>query len=266
MKNMPIYLVSLESDLNRRKTLELQFPKTYKDFIHIPAVDGRKLSAKEYYDKTINYYLNTKKTISPSELGCTLSHINVLESFLKTDAKFALIIEDDVIGSDNDINKISRLVDLLDDNSLFICGGQNGLTNRGYLFAKKISSTKLYLIAKFFHNRIFSTACYVVSKKTAKEILEYHKKILTLADRWGEFFKYTETNIYYLDILKHPEDLSNSHIEQDRNIMKETNILKKLFSCALPKLIYRKVKTLLVSLYYKKIGYSNLCSIEKANE
>ena len=103
--NIPIYLVSLEQDTKRREELKLRFPNHYDDFIQINAVDGRKISAKEYYDKTIEYFIKTNKTMSPSELGCTLSHIKALEEFIKTNNNYALILEDDVIGEDKDIKK-----------------------------------------------------------------------------------------------------------------------------------------------------------------
>jgi glycosyl transferase family 25 len=84
---IPIYLISLEQDIKRREELQQRFPKNYNNFILIKAIDGRKLSAKDYYDKTITYFIEKKQIMSPAELGCTFSHIKALKEFLKTDAK-----------------------------------------------------------------------------------------------------------------------------------------------------------------------------------
>src|SRR5690554_7645668 len=101
-----IYLVSLEQDTERREKLKERFPETYNEFIHINAVDGRILSAKEYYQKTLPYFISQNKVMSPAELGCTLSHIKALEAFLQTNEPYALILEDDVIGSDQDLDSL----------------------------------------------------------------------------------------------------------------------------------------------------------------
>ena len=71
--NISIYLVSLEQDFVRRKKLKERFPETYNCFQYIEAVDGRVLPAKEYFDRTKNYFLKHKEIMTPSELGCTLS-------------------------------------------------------------------------------------------------------------------------------------------------------------------------------------------------
>lgn len=232
--NIPIYLVSLEQDTKRREELKLRFPNHYDDFIQINAVDGRKISAKEYYDKTIEYFIKTNKTMSPSELGCTLSHIKALEEFIKTNNNYALILEDDVIGEDKDIKKIIETAQRLDENTLFICGGQDGLNVNKYLIGKKYLINELYQLSKFSHKHVLRTCCYVITKKTATLILNHHKNSLTLADKWDNFFDGQNIRIVFQNILKHPIDLSHSHIENERVKLRT----KKFFFVSLFKRIY----------------------------
>lgn len=112
MINIPIYLVSLKDDIKRRKELEKRFPKYYSSFIHIEAVDGRKLYAKEYFDATSSFFNKHKRPMSPSELGCTLSHIKALEQFLSTDESFALILDEDIIVDNSMLIFINFLKDI----------------------------------------------------------------------------------------------------------------------------------------------------------
>lgn len=259
MSKIPIYLVSLEQDTKRREELRLRFPNLYSNFIHINAVDGRKLSAKEFYDKTIDYFIKTNKTMSPSELGCTLSHIKALEEFMKTDSDYALILEDDVIGEDKDIEKIFNISQKLDQHSLFICGAQDGLSSRKYQFGKRSSlDDNLYEVCKFSYQHVFRTCCYIITKQSAKEILDYHKKCLTLADKWDEFFKDSDTKIYYSNILAHPEDLANSHIEADREKFKNKTFLEKIFSFSIFNRICTKLYNEIYSKLLKLIGFKNI--------
>jgi len=257
--NIPIYLVSLEQDTKRREELKKRFKNFYNKFIHIKATDGRKLSAKEYYDQTIDYFIKRNKIMSPSELGCTLSHINALEEFMKTDSYYALILEDDVIGNDKDIEKIFEISQKLDQNSLFICGGQDGLSSKKYQFGKETSlADGLFEVCKFSYQHIFRTCCYVVTKKSAKEILEYHKKCLTLADEWDEFFKNSDTKIYYANILSHPKDLVNSHIEEYRAKFKTKSFIEKIFSKNFFGRVWKKLYNELYSKLLKIKGKNNL--------
>jgi len=259
VNNIPIYLVSLEQDTKRREELKQRFKNLYNKFIHIKATDGRDLSAKEYYDKTIDYFTKTNKTISPPELGCTLSHINVLEEFMKTDSSYALILEDDAIGNDEGIEKIFKISQKLDQNSLLICGGQDGLGGKKYQFGKKISlDDSLFEVCKFSYRHMLRTCCYVVTKQSAKEILEYHKQCLTLADKWDEFFKNSDTKIYYANILAHPKDLHHSHIEAYRARFKAKSFIEKVFSTDFFKRVAKKSYNEFYSKLLKIQGKSNL--------
>ena len=78
---MNIYLISLEKDRERRERFTLSFPITSERVRHIQAVDGRQLDAKTYFDKTNNFVYTNNRMMTPSELGCTLSHCFALETF-----------------------------------------------------------------------------------------------------------------------------------------------------------------------------------------
>lgn len=241
MQNLdfPIYLVSLKQDERRRKKLEAFFPKYFSFFCQIEAVDGRLLSAGEYFKKIQTFYGKYNRLMSPAELGCTLSHIKVLECFLDSGEEKALVLEDDVIGSDEDLEKVQKLASRLPEVSLFICGGQDGLSNK-YLLGVFLDKFQVNEVSKFSYSHIFRTSCYVVTRKSATEILNYHyKKMYTLADKWDVFFENSDIKIFYENILRHPEDLLDSHIEADRAIYKKSFIRKILDKNVFIKIITR---------------------------
>ena len=106
---MLVYLVSLIQDGDRRAELERNMPKLFSRSIHVEAVDGRELRAKDYYSNVLSYYKQSSILMSPSELGCTLSHIKALEMFLEANEDNALVIEDDVSGDDSVYEKIDKI-------------------------------------------------------------------------------------------------------------------------------------------------------------
>lgn len=256
--SIPIYLVSLKQDALRREKIKKQFSKTYEEFQIIDAIDGREISAKEYFKSIQGYFNKYKRIMSPAELGCTLSHIKALESFLYSDNKYALILEDDVIGTDESIYKICSLVDSLTDNSLLLCGGQLNFPEKRYRYSKKITNEEICVVHNFSYKFMYGTCCYLVTRKSAKKILEHHSNThITLADKWDVFFKDSKIKIYYIDILKHPVDLTDSHIESDRAINKKS-LLEKIFVRDILLKIFRRVYWELMSLVLKFRMYTRI--------
>ncbi len=88
---------------------------------------------------------------------------------------------------------------------------------RKYVFGKPESTKGLFRLAPYSNSHIFRTCCYVVTRVSAKQILDVQNRSLELADAWGTFFQGTTTNIYYTNKLAHPRELSASHLEQDRS-------------------------------------------------
>ncbi|WP_062271135.1 glycosyltransferase family 25 protein [Endozoicomonas arenosclerae] len=242
-----IFLVSLQSDTSRREKLEKEFPESYPQFKLISAVDGRLVSSKEYYDSVIKYYINEGRLLSPSELGCTLSHIKALKEFLKTDKKFALILEDDVQGDDEKIKTIIKELSLLDSKSLLICGGQDGLRYRDFLYGKRVSNAEHYKLSKFSYEYTLRTCCYAVTRESAETILKSHENYIREADSWRHFFEKSPIEIYFTNKLAHPIDLAGSHIESDRALFKSLPLWKKILELKVFIRIYRTVKRHLIS-------------------
>ena len=93
---MKKYLISIDSDDGvRLKNFFAQqiFATCKNDFMKF-GVKGAELTVKEYFDLGVTGH---NKALTPSELGCTLSHLEALKDFLKSDASLALVFEDDVI-------------------------------------------------------------------------------------------------------------------------------------------------------------------------
>ena len=254
---MLVYLVSLIQDGDRRAELERNMPKLFSRSIHVEAVDGRELRAKDYYSNVLSYYKQSSILMSPSELGCTLSHIKALEMFLEANEDNALVIEDDVSGDDSVYEKIDKIFNTLPSNSILICGGQEGLKSRRFQVGKNVAEG-VFRVSKFSHDYILRTCCYVVSRDSAKHILAFHENGVAVADNWGGILKGTDIDIYYSELLSHPDDLSVSHIEKERNEIKSKPLLEKIFSVGVFFILYRKVRERLLVVLLKLLGYKRI--------
>ena len=213
MKNL-VFVISLKSDEARREKLKERF-KNYGEFKLVEAEGGRAMSAKEYYGYALPGLEAYGRLLSPSEVGCSLSHVRAYEEFLKSDAKFALILEDDVIGDESGIKKAFETAVRMDAGSALVCGAQDGLEGRFSAFGKKLDED-FWLVSKRSYGTIYRAAAYVLDRRAAEKILQTHKKALCVADFWQILLLKNGLKMYFSDIFAHPLDLSGSNIQAER--------------------------------------------------
>ena len=213
MKNL-VFVISLKSDEARREKLKERF-KNYGEFKLVEATDGRAMSAKEYYGYALPGLEAYGRLLSPSEVGCSLSHARAYEEFLKSDASFALILEDDVIGDESGVKKAFETAAKMDAGSALVCGAQDGLEGRFSAFGKKLDED-FWLVSKRSYGTIYRAAAYVLDRRAAEAILQTHKKALCVADFWQILLLKNGLKMYFSDIFAHPTDLADSNIQAER--------------------------------------------------
>ena len=109
-----IYVVNLKKDKDRRKNIIIEIEKqNIKNYEIIDAVNGNELSNKEldsasYKNRNLINPWNIK--MSPSQVGCALSHIKIYKKFIQTDYNLALILEDDAVFVQNFSEKLKKLI------------------------------------------------------------------------------------------------------------------------------------------------------------
>ncbi len=96
---MKAYLINLDRSHDRLQRMQGQFAKAGLEFIRVPAVDGRVMEPEEL--AKIKRNRGWEQPLSPSEIGCFLSHRRCYEQIVESGAKFAAVFEDDVTFSKN---------------------------------------------------------------------------------------------------------------------------------------------------------------------
>lgn len=224
---MKIFIVSIEDDSSPRliKFLSQPFLKSGQQAFVKVGVKGGELTAKQYFELGVK---GRSKPLSPSMVGCTLSHLEALKVFLQSDDEFALILEDDAILPDDfDVEVLEN--DLkeakLPQQFLFSIGGiqmKECRKVRGEIKAFKFCKTSVLEVNPDFYHRICYTVSYMVDRAMAEALIQYHQK-LRAADDW-RFIPdlYPNSRIYMTFIVDHPvlepnvEDPTFSIIEAER--------------------------------------------------
>lgn len=210
--NIQVSVISLKEDAEKRKI----FSEKFKDFHFkfIDAIDGRKISALEYF-----FFLNQtkgrakKSIISPSELGCFLSHKKAIDLFIASDKNILIVFEDD-ISPNNNIESFKSIV--FSEERIHILGGQEGL-KRPLIFKPFMKNKKSIHIPKIFNSFIYRSCCYAISRKIGLKLQESYSKNVFLADDWNSIVAASGIKgITYHELFSHPLDLEKSRIEAER--------------------------------------------------
>lgn len=212
------YLISIEKKGDSRyEQFFAQDEFNESDFIQF-GIKGLELSTKEYFELGVKYL---ERPLSPSELGCTLSHVQALKDFVQSGAKYAYIFEDDVIVK-NHFNFLEDL-DFLGENFVLSLGGIDlSLCKkvRGRLCGTTYAGLPVLRVHPAFYCHVIYAMGYVVDIQAAKRLIQYHT-LPHIADDWVGFLtKNKDVHFYMTNVLSHPEVAAlsqiNSVLESER--------------------------------------------------
>ena len=221
-----IYIVSLQQDIEKRKAISETLESLGLKFDFIDAVYGKELSedvTSIIRDKSTGNITSRGFSATPGEIGCTLSHLKVYQSILDNNIDWACILEDDAI-LDERFETFIRTFQAteLDSTSLYLLGGQNGLSEDRIV--KSIKNTKTIggqVFSKTIRSEgiIYRTCCYLMSSFLAEKLIVLSQAKFILADDWSYLVKNDVIKKIYLSkFVDHPLDLSNSLLQKEREL------------------------------------------------
>ncbi|WP_159237850.1 glycosyltransferase family 25 protein [Raoultella terrigena] len=224
---LPIFVISLREDLDRRLLISKIMKELSVDFEFIDAVKGKSLSQEDL--SRINLDLvesREKRKLALGEIGCTLSHIKTYKLMQERGIEWGCILEDDII-LDRRFGmfiKTLKADDLLEfENDILFLGGQNGTKASKYisrsLWGRRVIGNEVFFKTIKSENYLYRTCCYLINKNVANKLIVLASNDFFLADEWRYFKKNGIVRSFFLsDFVNHPTDLGNSHIEKERAV------------------------------------------------
>lgn len=102
MDRLQTWVINLDRAPDRLARISAQLQHLQLPFTRLPAVDARALTpAQRSQLDEAAYCRKHGMTPVPGELGCYLSHVEVMQRFVASEAQFALVLEDDVLLHDS---------------------------------------------------------------------------------------------------------------------------------------------------------------------
>ncbi|MEX5954459.1 glycosyltransferase family 25 protein [Providencia vermicola] len=226
--NIPIFIVSLKKDIERRKKITDSLSAQKLSWVMIDAVEGKDLPSD--YLNSLNFQYN--KPSCANEVACSLSHQLIYKKIVNSNYEWAIILEDDAIISDKLSDLVKQLnnekTSLLKKNNIYLLGGQEGLNSRKRLSLSFFNKIKIgnvvFRKVTYKPSKLFRTCCYLIHRDECEKLITLFDKAYYVADSWNLFYKLKIVDGYFLtEIIEHPIlTLENSNIEKYRITEKKT--------------------------------------------
>jgi GR25 family glycosyltransferase involved in LPS biosynthesis len=227
-RGVRIYVVSLPGSQARRESIASQLGALRLSFEFVDAVFGRELPAEalERYRANQRRHAGWKRDLSPGEIGCALSHQSVYERVLAAGIGKAIILEDDVVLSEDFVRFHALLMDgdPFPRNCVVLLGGGEGVTQFRYVITAVRGAVAIGQSAirrcVGSDRYLWGTCCYAVDLETARRLRELNHDVKASADNWGYFKRcgaYREIYLAQPWIVRHPEQgVDQSLIQAER--------------------------------------------------
>jgi glycosyl transferase family 25 len=172
----PIYVINLDRDVERMATLAGSLQALALPFERISAVLGKQVPEWErLVDAGLYASRNREPMPRPGEVGCYLSHLKAMEEFLRTDAPWCVILEDDVEVRPECLEVLAALGKQDDWDLIKLFCFHSGLPVR-----KRALTVTHHLVVHL--TRTTSSAAYAVNRRAAEILLKSMRPVTEQVD------------------------------------------------------------------------------------
>lgn len=170
-----VHVINLERSKDRLLNIDNNLRKFNVKYSRFNAIDGKELSQDEIKLNTsfwCRYFLCNRSII-----GCAMSHITLWNIISKSEAKWHLILEDDVEFTNETINFINKLAktSIVDEDNIIINLSCTAMFCNGpeVIFSSHDQKDKVSLMKARFP---LGMVAYFITKNTAEKLYNYFEE------------------------------------------------------------------------------------------
>ncbi|MGR6430217.1 glycosyltransferase family 25 protein [Rhizobium sp. PAMB 3174] len=190
MQSLDVYVINLDGSNDRLDAISSRLAAYGVTFQRVLAFDGRKLDLSRVEDYDANgseRYMG--RGLVGGEIGCYRSHLQAAERFLKSNARYLLILEDDALPLCNPVELLAKALpdlDRIDPDWRLINIGNNKLKITTSLEHYTVGDYQCELVAA--HYFPMTTSAIVWSRLGARLFVEGHKTIFAPVDNYFRYW------------------------------------------------------------------------------
>lgn len=172
----PFYVINLDRDENRMASLAGSLQALNLAYTRIPAVLGKAVPDwEQLVDAPLYSARNRLPMPRAGEVGCYLSHLKAMETFLQTGEPWCVILEDDVEVRPECLEVLRGLAEKDDWDLVKLFCFHSGLPVR-----KRSLTTSHHLVVHL--TRTTSSAAYALNRRAAETLLKSMRPISEQVD------------------------------------------------------------------------------------
>jgi len=171
-----IYVINLDRDTERMVSIHANLVRLGLSYERLPAVMGKDVPDWEkLVDLSAYAWRNRLDMPRAGEVGCTLSHLKAMETFLQTNAPWCVILEDDVEVLPACADVLRSLAEKDDWDLVKLFNFHSGMPVK-----KRALAGGHHLVSHL--TRTTSSAAYVVNRRAAETLLKSMRPITEQVD------------------------------------------------------------------------------------
>lgn len=187
--DIPIFVISLSDAKLRRKHITAELKNAGLAFTFLDAVNGKELPPKELEAVCDMQAVNKNpQWLSPGAIGCALSHLNIYQTIVKEQYPWTLILEDDVVLTDNFREHLKSILQHTSTEEVIMLYFQSWepllLNKPGAV--KYLNEFAIYPPVDIA--QVITTGAYLISLHAAEKMAKNILPIQVSADSWGWYF------------------------------------------------------------------------------
>lgn len=189
---MKVYLINLDSSIDRLNAATAQLNSLGVDFERVSAVNGKNLTPNEKKAAVNKFRWDCAvgREVWDGEIGCALSHRHIREQIIRDNVPVSCVLEDDVVLSKDFPKVLDYLEKSLDPNKSMVVllsnhekGCVRGIKNKGIGMLK----TQADMFAEG----------YVQTLAAARQLNNVNFPLVTPCDWWGRWVKRGIIELYH---------------------------------------------------------------------
>jgi glycosyl transferase family 25 len=181
-------------------------------------IDGAAQTCSEYFSQFVYNYSRNRQILPPGQVGCSLSHLKIIEAFLSGTSRIGIIFEDDVEIHSTSFDMLRTGLNFVGPCDILVAGCQEGLEYLGPLFGSPVLDSQVFEVHKSSWTTIKRACAYAVGRRAAEHIRDTQRHALWASDDF-RVLGHPDGRILFCKAFSHPLDLTSSRIEAGRNVV-----------------------------------------------